>query len=158
MEESVRFVRLYQEHSASDCNYTLYVFKPSQSPYFHVKKFAVSWKDTFYLESPPVPLSPQRSAALDRLFRQASRIVVQPYSVHFTPSARAAPKEREKKKRDDFRVAFAQRAPYRFAGSRWSMPNPYVQDPVNKSLVMAWRKKRALHRLRRILRDFTSCP
>ena len=109
-----------------------------------------------------MPLSPQRSAALDRLFRLTSRIVVQPYSVHFIPAGRAAPTERDKgkdeKKRDDFRVAFAQRAPYRFAGSRWSPPNPYLKDPVNKSWVMTWRKKRALHKLQRILREFSSCP
>jgi len=85
IEESVRFVKLRQEKTVRKCGYTLYVFKPSLAPYYYVKKFTTtSWEDTLLVESPLMPLPAQRSADLDRLFQQASRIVLRPYSVHFS--------------------------------------------------------------------------
>ena len=159
IEESVRFVMLRQEKTASKCDHTLYVFKPSQAPQYYVKKFTVtSWEDTVLVESPLVPLSAQHSADLDRLFRQASRIVLLPYSVHFSPLSQAKYKEKDLERKDYWQVAFLQRSPYRPAFSRWGQENSLNKDPINKGIGLAWRKKRTLHRLRRILREFTSCP
>ena len=159
IEESVRFVKLRQEKTTSKCDYTLYVFKPSQAPQYYVKKFTeTSLEGTLLVESPLVPLSAQRSAELDRLFQQASRIVLLPYSVHFSPLSQAKYKEKDLERKDYWQVAFLQRTPYHPSFSRWGQENPFNKDPINKGIVLAWRKKRALHKLRRILREFTSCP
>lgn len=156
--EVVRLVKLHQQNDGRQCDYTLYVFQLSRSPRYLVKKF-VLWEDTVVNEAPLMELSQPRSTEMDRLFRKASRFVLQPYSVHFT-SLNGTPYEEKKKdaeQKDYWSVEFCQYPPYRPLLNKWHQENSLNIDPVNKGLVLAWRKRKAVRGLRRIVREFTSC-
>lgn len=157
--ESVRYITFHQENTEGQCNYKLYLFKSNKDQCFFVKKFTViSWEDTVITESPLVELPLRRSMRLDRFFKKASHFITKPYSVYHGSFdvTKNDPKVVERK--NYWRIEVRQGPPYKPFLNRWHQANPYNKDPVNTGLMYILRQKIATRSLRRILREYSSCP